>query len=165
MPIEIVYDIEDASGDHATTSVKVGDSTSATLLAGFATGFATALNNLIGGIIRSAAAFLRVDPSSLTGNIVGVNSDVEHIGKFEFLTETGFRCKVNIPSLAEVTIGTTTSDVMNQAETNVAAFIAAMEDGVSVTGALIQPCDVGEGDITDVVFAREAFKNSGARSR
>lgn len=163
MPIEIVYTIEDASGDQSTTSVRVGDSTSATLLAGFATGFATALNNIIGGIIRGAAAFLRQDISGLTDNNLGGNSDVEQIGKFEFLTETGTRVKVNVPCLDEVGVGATTSDAINQADANVAAFIAAMEDGVNVTGALIEPCDIGEGDITEVIFAREAFRNSGAR--
>jgi hypothetical protein len=52
---------------------------------------------------------------------------------------------------------------LNQAETNVAAFIAAMETGIAVTGGTISPCDIGESSIVDTVFAREAFKNSGAR--
>jgi hypothetical protein len=160
---ELVYEIEDASGDKATTSVKVISTTTVALMTGFATGFATALNNMIAGKILSVAAFLGVDISALTGNLVGANSDVEHIGKFEFLSLGGFRVKVNVPALAEVALGATTSDSLNQSQVDIAAFIAAMEDGVAVTGGLIEPCDVGEDDISDVVFAREAFRNSGAR--
>jgi len=160
---EMVFEIEDASGDVASTSVKVISTTTAANLVGFAAGFATALNNIIAGKILSAAAFLGVDISGLTSNVVLDDSDVEHIGKFEFLSVLGFRVKVNIPCLHETSVMPTNSDAINQADSDVAAFIAAMEDGVSVTGALIEPCDIAESDIVSVVFAREAFRNSGAR--
>lgn len=162
--IKLVFEVEDATGDKSSTSVNLVSTSTVALITGFAVGFATALNNLIAGVIRSAAAVVGVDISALTGNLVGANSDVEHIGKFEFLSEDGFRMKVNVPALSEVTLGATTSDSLNQAQADIAAFIAAMEDGINVTGALIVPCDVGESDITNVVFAREAFRNSGARS-
>ena len=160
---EMVFEIEDASGDKASTSVKVDAATTVTLMTGFVQGFATALNNIIGGKILSAAAFLGVDISALTGNLIDGDSDVEHVAKFEFLSSGGFRVKVNIPAMDETTLFATSSDSLNQAQTDVAAFIAAMEDGISVTGALIQPCDIGESDLTNVVFARESFRNSGAR--
>ena len=160
---ELIFEVEDASGDKATTSVKVISTTTVTLMEGFASGFATALNNIIAGKILSAAASLGVDISALTGNGVGDLADVEHIGKFEFLSLLGFRTKLNIPALSEITLGATTSDSLDQAQVSIAALIAAMEDGVSVTGALIQPCDIGESDLVSVVFAREAFRNSGAR--
>jgi hypothetical protein len=163
MPVEIVYEIEDADGDTGSTSVRVGGEPTIAGLNGFGAGWATALNNVIGGVIRSAVAYLLTDISGLVGNLIGANSDVEHIGKFEFLTAGGNRVKVNIPCLDEVTLGATTSDDLNQAAPSVAAFLAAMENGISVSGALIQPCDVGESSIVDTVFAREAFRNSGKR--
>lgn len=162
--LKLVYEVEDASGDKSSTSVNLISSTTIALATGFAVGFATALNNLIAGVIRSCAAVVGVDISGLTGNGVGVNSDVEHVGKFEFLSLAGFRVKVNVPALSEALLGATVSDSLDQAQVNIAAFIAAMEDGISVTGALITPSDVGESDVTNVVFAREAFRNSGRRS-
>lgn len=163
MAVEIIYTIEDASGDQATTSVRVGGTPTNAQINGFGAGWATALNNIIAGKIIQAAAFVFANISGLTGNLMSNNADVEHVGKFEFLTVAGNRVKINIPALSEIALGATTSDSLNQANANVAAFIAAMEDGVAVTGGVIQPCDIGEDDITEVIFAREAFRNSGAR--
>jgi len=159
----LVFEIEDASGDKSTTSVQLVNTTTVVNATGFAVAFATALNNLISGIIRSCAAFLGVDISALTDNLMSDTADVEHIGKFEFLTDGGNRVKLNLPCLDEILVGTTTTDAINQSQADVAALIAAMEDGINAGGALIEPCDVGEDDIVSVVFSREAFRNSGAR--
>lgn len=163
MSVEYVFEIEDASGDRSTTQVRVASVASVTQLNAFGAGWATALNNLIAGKIISAFAYQLCNISSIVSNILSGNADVEHVGKFEFLTSFGTRVKVNIPALSEVAIGATTSDSLDQAQADVAAFIAAMTSGISVTGATIQPCDVGEKDISDVIFARESFRNSGAR--
>jgi hypothetical protein len=163
MAIEIIAQIADATGDESSTSVRLADSATIAQANGFAVGWTQAVDALIGGVIRAVLAFLRVDISALTGNLVGANSDVEHIGKFSFLTEDGIRTLVNIPCLSEIALGTTTSDTLDPVQANVAAFLTAMEDGINAGGALIQPCDIGEGDITQTVFSREAFRNSGAR--
>lgn len=163
MVTEIVMTVRDASGDEASTSVKVGGVPSLVQLNAFSSAWATALNNIIGGKIMGAIAKQTVNLASLTGNLLSNNADVEHTGKFVFLTGQGNRVLCNIPALSEVAIGATTSDELNQAQANVAAFIAAMEDGISVTDALIEPCDEGEDDIVSTVFAREAFRNSGAK--
>ena len=52
---------------------------------------------------------------------------------------------------------------MNQADPEVAAFISMMEDGIVTAGGTIQPCDVGESDITNLIYAREKFRASGRR--
>lgn len=163
MAVEVVYTIQDKSGDQATTSVKLATGVPIALIQGFAVGFATALNNIIYGKILSAAAYILASVSGLANNTIAAISDVEHIAKFEFLTQGGNRVKVNVPALGENGVQAWGSDELNQAETNVAAFIAAMETGIAVTGGTISPCDIGESSIVDTVFAREAFKNSGAR--
>jgi hypothetical protein len=163
MAIEIIAQIADADGDQASTSVRLADSATIAQANGFAVGWSQAVDAVIAGVIRTVLAFLRVDISALTGNLVGALSDVEHIGKFSFRTEDGIRTLVNVPCLAEITLGTTTSDVLDPVQVNVAAFITAMEDGINAGGALIEPCDIGEGDIVEVVFSREAFRNSGAK--
>lgn len=163
MAIEIIAQIADATGDESTTSVRLASTVTVAEANGFAVAWTQAVDALIGGVIRAVLAFLRVDISALTGNLVGDNSDVEHIGKFSFLTEGGIRTLVNIPCLSEIALGTTTSDTLDPEQLDVEAFITAMEDGINAGGALIQPCDIGQGDITQMVFAREAFRNSGAR--
>lgn len=161
--IEIIAQIEDADGDSATTSVRVLDTTTIAQANGFTVGWLQEVDGVIAGVIRSVLAFLRIDISALTGNLVGDTSDVEHIGKFSFRTGINTKVLVNVPALAEIALGTTTSDILDPVQVDVAAFLTAMEDGISVTGALIQPCDVGEEDIVDHNFLREAFRNSGTR--
>lgn len=163
MAIEIIYNIQDADGDEADTSVRIAGEPTLAGLNGFGAAFATALNNVIAGKVLGAFARLIANISALTGNLVGDDSDVEHIGKFEFRAPLNLRVKCNIPALAEVAVNATTSDSLSLSEPEVAAFITAMEDGIAVTGGTISPCDMGEGDITELVFAREAFRNSGAR--
>jgi hypothetical protein len=163
MSLEVVMEISDASGSTASHAVHLADTVTLAQATSFSVGYATALNNIIAGVIRSCAAYLKPSIASLLNNTVGANSDVEHIGKFEFLTEEGIRVKINIPCLSELTVHSDFSDEIDQAQADVAAFIAAMTDGILSGGAQINPCDIGEGDVTDIVFAREAARNSGAR--
>jgi len=163
MAIEIVYTVSDNAGKEATTSIKVAGEPTLAGLTGFGAGFATALNNLIAGVIRNAVAYILPSTSTLTSNLISSFSDVKHIAKFSFLTLGGTRVKVNIPAIAEVAIGAYSSLSLNQAQADVAAFITAMEDGINIGGTIIQPCDIGESSITDTIFANEGAKNSGAR--
>lgn len=163
MSVEIVYEIEDRSGTKGTTSIRVAGTPTVAQLNGFGAGYATALNNIISGVIRAAFAFFRVDISGLTGNSAISISDVEHCAKFEFLTDAGNRVKVNIPAMDSDIVGGTDSDSLDLAAPEVLAFTQAMTLGISVTGATIQPCDIGGDNIVDTVFGREAFRNSGAR--
>jgi len=163
MPIEVVTTIEDRSGDKATTSVHVLDASTIANLATFAPAWATALNLVIFGKIISMAAILRPSMGSLSNNTATSESDVEHVGKFVFRAQNGVRVECNIPALDEDAVAAYGSDELDQSDTNIAAFIAAMETGISVTGGTISPCDNGESSIALTVFAREAFKNSGKR--
>jgi hypothetical protein len=163
MAIEIIYTIEDKSGTKGTTSVRVAGEPTLAGLTGFAVGWATALNNLIFGKILGATAHILANISGLSGNTAIVISDVEHLGKFQFATATGIRVDCNIPAINEAVVGTSTPDEIDVAVPQVADFITAMEDGISVSGALIQPCDVGEESLVNLIFAREGARNSGAR--
>lgn len=163
MPIEIIFELEDRSGDKSSTSVKVEDGHAAGTLEGFAVAWANAIDNFLAGVIRSAVAYIMGDISGLTSNTITETADVEHYGKFEFLTVDGNNVKVNIPCIAEGVVGAFTSDSLDLADPEVAAFVTAMEVGIAVTGGTITPCDIAENDIVDTAFAREAFSNSGAR--
>lgn len=163
MAIEIVYTIEDRSGTKGTSSVRIADDPTIAGLKGFAESWATMINNLTLGKVLSAVAHLLANITGLTSNTIAPSSDVEHLGKFQFITASGIRMNVNIPALAEAAVGADTADELNQAQADVAAFLAAMEDGILVGAATIQPCDIGEEDIVGTVFSREGARNSGAR--
>lgn len=163
MPIEIIASMEDKSGTKGTTSIQVLDATTLAQLNAFAPLWATALNDLTWGVIRSVFALVKVPISTLTDNLGSLTADVEHIGKFQFKTTEGVPVNVNIPCLDEGALGNFASDVLDQTDPSVADFIAAMESGLAVTGGTIVPCDIGGIPIDHVVFAREAFRNSGAR--
>lgn len=163
MPTDIVATIRDASGDEATTTIRVPSATTVANLTTFAVGWATALNLIIQGKIMSAFAYVKQSVAPLVGNAIEPESVIERQGHFIFLTVTGERVEVNIPTLAEDVVEAYTSDELNQADTQVAAFIAAMTTGIAVTGGTISPCDIAEGSISDVLIAREVHKNSGAR--
>ena len=162
MPQDIILTIEDKSGDQATASVRVNEALIADIVT-FTAAWATAVNNVIFGVIRSAIAHIVVQTNLLTGNTMVDTADVEHVGKFVFEAINGQRVLINIPTLNEAAVLAHASDNLDQAEPEVAAFIAAMVSGIAVTGGTIQPCDIGESSINEVIFAREAFKNSGAR--
>lgn len=165
MAIEIIYTIEDSSGTKGTTSVRVQDGATIAGLTGFGAGWATALNNIIRGKILGAVAHILANISGLTGNVVDEFADVEHIGKFQFITAAGVRVDCNIPALGELNVDADVNDELNLAIGAVSNFVTAMEDGILVSGATIQPCDVGGDSLVSLVFAREGARNSGARSR
>lgn len=160
MSTQIIYDIRDRRNKSATTSVRCS-SDSETQVEGFAAAWADAIDNLIGGVIRSAIALLHADISGLASNVAGASSDVEEIASFQFSTSNGItKVEVNIPGILETLIDNDTGQV-NLAAGAVAAFVAMMEDGITAGGALMEPCDVGSDDITTLNYARERSRNSG----
>lgn len=163
MAIEITYTIEDKSGTKGTSSVRIADGTTLAGLNGFAASWATALNNLSRGKILGAVAHILANITGLTNNTVVSGADVEHLGKFQFVTAAGIRVDCNIPAIDEAVVGALTPDEIDQSAVSVAAFIAAMEDGINAGGSLIQPCDIGGDSLVSTVFAREGARNSGAR--
>lgn len=163
MPIEIIATVQDRSGTTGTTSVHVQSASTMAQLLAFAPLWATALNDLIFGKILGVIAYILGSTVGITNNGGALNSDVEHVGKFVFRTVSNVKVQFNIPALDEDLVGAYDSDTIDQSVTEVAALIAAMESGIAVAGGTISPCDIGEVSIIDTVFAREAFKNSGAR--
>lgn len=162
MPIQIIYTVYDKRGKRATTSVQVGESETKARVQLFATAWGAAIDNLIGGVIRSAAAMLSANPNGLTGNVVGSNSDVEEIGALQFTCETGAPIEVTIPGLNENVVENDTGD-LDQTDTDVAALIALFEDGLDVTGDTIYAVNAGDERASALIYARERSRNSGKR--
>jgi hypothetical protein len=162
MPIEIIYTIYDKKNKRATTSVKLGESETLARVGLFAVAWADAIDNLIGGVIRSAVAMITANPNGLTGNNVGTNSDVEEIGAMQFNCETGPPIEVTIPAINEAKVLNDSGD-LDTADTDVAALIAIFEEGLDVTGDTVFAVNTGNERSVDMVYARERSRNSGAR--
>lgn len=165
MAVSIIYSVVgEVPTEISTTEVKLPDSFSLAQFTTFGAAFATAMNNLIWGRILDATLVVDVDISALTGNIAAVQGDVEEVGAFEFVTAQGNRVKMNVPAIDEL-LTAADSHELDQADPAVAAAIAMMETGIAVTGGTIAPCDIGQDDIVDTIFAREQHRNSGKRVR
>lgn len=161
-PIQIITTVEDRKGKQASTGVNVADTTTRTQLDSFALGWVTLIDNLVSGIIRSVFAVIGVDISAITNNTPSASSDVEEVGAFEFVTAEGNRVKFNIPAINENLVTNETGE-LDQTQTAIANLITLFEDGFTTTGGNMSPCDIGEDDIVGVIYARERFRNSGAR--
>lgn len=160
---DLIYSVEDADGDVATTAVKLPSSASLVDLQEFSEAQATLMDAILDGKIIGAGASFNVDVSGLTVNLSSGADDVEDVGSFQFRTVDGRPVIVNVPGIDEnkVIVG---ADDLNQVDVDIAAFIAMMTNGLSVTGGTIIPCDVGEDDITTIDYARERFRASGKRA-
>lgn len=164
MSIELVATIEDSDGDTATTSIRINDDATVAGMQEFAEAYFGAAAVLIYGGIRNVIAILRPSISGLTNNIALAGSSIFRQAKFEFVTASGNRVKMNVPCLLEAVGQGVGPDELDVSDPDVSAFISMMENGITISGSLVQPCDIGEESIVDTVFAREAFKNSGSRA-
>lgn len=154
MPYEIVWEVSDESGDDASWSLNVPDTGFAQSdYNEFGAAYAELADAIIGGVISGGTLQLTADTSGITGNVTDASADVQDKGKFEFVTAQGRRVKMQLPCISENLVAAGTDD-LDQTNPAVAALIAAMENGISVTGGTISPCNVAEEDITNTLFSR-----------
>lgn len=160
--IDLTYVVGDEKGKEATTSVKLSPTASLVDCQEFAEAQATFLDAILYGKVQGAQVNVPVDVSGLTTNLSSGADDVENVGSFQFRTGDNRPVEVNVPCFDEAMV-IAGSDGINQSNPAVAAFIAMMTNGLSVTGGTIIPCDVGEDDIVSIEYARERTRASGKR--
>jgi hypothetical protein len=163
MPIEIVYTVYDKKNKRATTSVKVGTTETFARVQLFATAWGAAIDNLIGGVIRSAVALLRGDVNEVVGNTVGALSDVEEIAAFQFDAENGIPIEFSVPAIDEDKVDNETG-LLDLTDTDVAAIVTIFEDGLTIGATNIVAVNAGGEGVTELIYAREGSKASGSRS-
>lgn len=159
----VIYTAIDDSGERGTTEIKVPTGFTLSQYGEFGSAMATLLDAFLAGKVETAQICFGVDISTLTSNAVLSTADVEEIGAFQFATSEGRPVSVNVPCLDELVVAAGSDDI-DQGNANVAAFIAAMESGIAVTGGTISPCDIAEDDVVSTNYARERFRASGRRS-
>jgi hypothetical protein len=158
----LTYTYQDDSSHTATHDIHVPTAFSLSQLTEFGRSLADLLDNVVSGLIISLDLTITANIAGLTVNTAQPLGDVEEVGNFQFVTADGRSVEVNLPGIDESVVLAGSDDIF-QAAGSIAPFIAAMENGIVVTGGTISPCDVNEDDIIDTVYAREAFRSSGKR--
>lgn len=159
----VTYVIRDNDSDPSTHLQYYASGLTLAQYLGAARAYAAVTDDIVAGVFdQKAVLSIPVNISTLTGNVADPNSDVEQISAFQFRNADSDTTELNIPCLnpLDVALG---SDELNQADATVAAVIAMMEDGLSVTGGTIIPCNVAEVDIVSTNYARKETRSSGRR--
>lgn len=161
LSFSMLVSIQDAKGNQSTTELHLPS----TITLAQAAGFATQLAPLIDAVITGAVTRIGLAASfTLPGGIRAAaltNADVEEGARFQFRTENGFRTGFRIPTFNETLIASN-SRAVDLEDTDVAALVNAIEDGLTVSSVLIEPTDMRDDDVVALVGALESFQNSRA---
>lgn len=120
------------------------------------------IDDFTNGIVESASMTIPVDISALTGNAADENSDVEEGAELGMVTVDSQPVSMIIPSPQQAYF-IEGSDDLDTSDPILAAVISMLENGLATTGGTIQPTDVAEVDITQVIRARKITRPSGTR--
>jgi hypothetical protein len=158
MSINVTFTVEDGKGQKSPVTINLPTTTSATDAVAFAKTAWPLVSALIeGGNVVGRVSF-EVDGLT-SGNPVG-GADVQEIGRFIFNTVGGFTKSLGLPTFLESLIQPGT-DLIDTADTDVAAFVTMMTDGIDTTGeggsGVIQPSDYRSEDLDALTGAIEAW--------
>lgn len=156
------FDFIDDKGKTSFTKVRVPVTFSLSQYGEFGVAFAQLLVDVSLCRCTGASLTFAIDLSGLgLRTVAGITADIAEKAAFLFNTAvTGLRAKLRIPTLRE-TLVPPGSDAIDTADVDVAAFIAAMENGIVVSGpATVEPTDDRENDITALTTAREVKRRT-----
>lgn len=161
MAYSVQLTISDAKGEQSVVSIPLPTATSITDASLFAEQVIPLIEPLVNGALRDARLSVPIPytPWIATASI----SDVQEKARFAFRTVNDFLKLISIPSVVESIFSPGTKNV-DTTDTDVAAFVTAMVDGIDLTGVggsgVIQPCDVRGEDLTELATAVEAWGRS-----
>jgi hypothetical protein len=156
LAVTMHYDFRDEKGKTSFTEIKVPTGFSIAQLTEFAAASAQVLINASHVACTGVSINIAIDISASLTNVVTVGANVAKKAFFQFQSAIGgLIAKFKIPTLDEsnVVAGTDQLDIV---AAPVAAYIAAIEDGLDIgAGVFIQPTDKRGNDLTTLDFARE----------
>lgn len=159
--ITVRFDFIDAKGATSFTKVRVPTGFTIAQYTEFVQAAGQLFANITTGRITRASFCFGIDLSGAT--IKGVPSGLSDVAQKAIVgfstSVSGARTKLKIPAISEVLV-VAGSDALDQADPAVAAFLAAMENGIVVTGGTVAPSDGREQDIVSTDYAREYFRTS-----
>lgn len=173
MPITAFLRVQDAGGPNGpeTTVISVELPTATTpanaLVAVRA--LATLIDPLTSGVIVGAGVTLEADLTGLSlDTVASVLADVQEKATFAFRTAAGKLKKISIPAFVETlfTGGGSGHDV-DLTDTDVAAFVDAIETGIDLTLAggtgTVAPVDTNDSDVVSLESALQTWGKTRAR--
>lgn len=122
---------------------------------GFVTGFAPLIDAITGGVIVGAEVTL---PLALPGGLKttpDAGATVHRGGLFGFDNPSPYKWSQYVGSLTPTLFN---GKLVNVGDTDVNAYLTAMESGITVSGTPVQPTNEYDDDLTTNVSAREAFR-------
>lgn len=162
LAVTITYTFTDGKGHTSSTRVRVPTTFSLAQIAEFVPAMAQLIADLSQGELSAASAQFTVDLSGL-GLKVAANAlaDVAEKAWFKFTSAvTGLKKMLRIPTYDETYTGAG-SDAVDTADPDIAAFTAAMTNGIAVSGpATIQPTDSRGNDLVSTAEAREVKRET-----
>jgi len=153
----ISYAFRDADGDQTTEVIHVPDgSATLTELETFGQMSADLLDAVSDASIDRITLTVSI-PLSGNGKVSPVaNSEVQKGGLMGFsVNGSNYRHSLRIPAFTPALFS---GNSINTGDTDVAAFITAMQTGVDVGGKILVPCDKYENDIVSLISARKSFR-------
>ena len=153
-----VYFVDDKS-KKTSTDVKVPTGFSIAQYQEFAVGAAQVIKNCSGCEITGVSIAFGLDLSSagLT-NIANTTADIAAKGFFKLSSAVaGFFAKFNIPTFDQSNLVIAGTDTIDETDTAVAAFIAGLEGGYTITSGNMAPTDKRGNDLVDTTIAAQRF--------
>lgn len=162
--VSFYYTIQDSKGQTSTVEIPFLytslTAVTVTILNAAIAAWGELIDPLVNGGLKSAGVKIEVDIATF-GATAALVADVQEKAEFIFRTDGGWIKRLNLPTFIEDFFFPGTSNV-DTTDTDVAAFITAMEDGITVSAVDFEPTDTRGDDITEVVTATE---NWGKRRR
>lgn len=160
LAISMIVNFIDEDGDTSFTKIRLPNILSIAQVQQFGQAAAQLMVNITTCRITGASATFAIDLAGL--GLKTVASAAAQIAKKAFFqfgtTATGFVKKMSVPCCSELIVLTGT-DTLDDADPAVAAFEAAMENGIVVSGpATIQPTDERVHDINSTLIRQKQFR-------
>lgn len=170
MPLTAFVRVRDAGGVDAgdkpgtsLISVEIPTATTPANAIAFARGLADVVAPLMVGGILGAGMTFEVDLSSLSLDEVGTAlADIQERAVFAFRTAAGKLKRIGIPTFNEnLFTGAGAYATVDLTDTDVQAFVTAMEDGIDVSGyggtGTVSPVDTNNSDLATLETAKQDF--------
>ena len=155
------FDFRDDKGKTSFTKIRIPTGLNLGQVSQFSQAMAQLLTDFSNCEITGGSITLAIDLSGLSLKVSAQGlSDVAEKGAFIFNTAvTGFKARLRLPTFREFLVPSG-SDAIDLAEPDVAAFVAAMENGIVTVGGTIAPTDDRLNDIVGVSKAREVKRRT-----
>lgn len=157
--ISFTFSFVDSKNKTASTKINVPTGLTIAGIISFGQAAAQILANFSSCRLTGLRACIGIDISGLgllTAPATG--SDRSEKGLFNMRTAGNTYGKIMLPTFAESLVVANT-DQIDETDTDVAAFITALEDGLTMTStAVIAPVDLRDNDFIEVTETRELFR-------